>query len=68
MEPQWRKSSFSEQSGGDCIELAAHEDGVLLRESDDSGVIALIPAARLGALLSRIKSGHMPFCPSDTKR
>lgn len=30
---KWRKSSYSNGSGGDCVEVAAPGDGLLVRDS-----------------------------------
>ncbi|MFF3272121.1 DUF397 domain-containing protein [Streptomyces chrestomyceticus] len=35
-ESRWLKSSFSESSGNACIEIAATDMAVALRESDDT--------------------------------
>ncbi|MFC4493954.1 DUF397 domain-containing protein [Streptomyces ovatisporus] len=32
-EPTWRKSSYSDASGGDCVEVAASSDAVRVRDS-----------------------------------
>ncbi|WP_238782826.1 DUF397 domain-containing protein [Streptomyces monomycini] len=32
---QWHKSSFSEDSGNNCVEIASTSARVVLRESDD---------------------------------
>ena len=33
---RWRKSSYSGNGGNDCVEVAGHVDGVLVRDSKDS--------------------------------
>jgi hypothetical protein len=55
----WQKSSFSEQSPeASCVELARPGGAaLLLRESDDPGVIATASPARLRALLHAVKGG-----------
>ncbi|WSX29534.1 DUF397 domain-containing protein [Streptomyces sp. NBC_00984] len=57
MEIQWRKSSFSEQSGN-CLELAVVGGGVLVRESDDPAVVIRTTAAKLAAFLEGAKAGE----------
>ncbi|MHB0908373.1 DUF397 domain-containing protein [Streptomyces argenteolus] len=57
MTVQWRKSSFSEQSGN-CIELAVVDGGVLVRESDDPEVIVRTTPAKLAAFLAGAKAGE----------
>ncbi|MEV7140278.1 DUF397 domain-containing protein [Streptomyces tauricus] len=56
----WLKSSFSEASGNNCVEVAATEDGAALRESDDPGRILALPRAGLSALLVAIKQAPSP--------
>lgn len=57
VEIQWRKSSFSEQSGN-CLELAVIGGHVLLRESDDPDVIVRTTPAKLEAFLAGAKAGE----------
>ena len=52
----WQKSSFS--GGGDasdCIELAARQDAVLLRESDEPGTMITTTATGLAALIRHVR-------------
>ncbi|GGZ13377.1 DUF397 domain-containing protein [Streptomyces poonensis] len=64
----WRKSSFSEDSDGNCIELAQHGEGVLMRESDAPGAVMAAHAHGLRMLIAAVKAGtadstwawHMP--------
>ncbi|MGK5731873.1 DUF397 domain-containing protein [Streptomyces sp. URMC 124] len=51
----WQKSSFSE-SEGSCVELAWHGESVVMRESDDPGVVIRITPAALGPLIASVKS------------
>ncbi|MFF3265172.1 DUF397 domain-containing protein [Streptomyces sp. NPDC002932] len=57
MEIQWRKSSYSEQSGN-CLELAVVEGAVLLRESDDPGVVVRTTPEKLRAFLAGARNGE----------
>ncbi|MCC3653014.1 MULTISPECIES: DUF397 domain-containing protein [Streptomyces] len=58
MDIRWQKSSFSEQPEGNCLELAAGEAVVLMRESDaPAGVIVTTPE-RLRALVAGVKAGE----------
>ncbi len=57
LEIQWRKSSYSEQSGN-CLEVAVVEGQVLVRESDDPGVIVSTTPAKLAAFLAGAKAGE----------
>ncbi|MGW7255980.1 DUF397 domain-containing protein [Streptomyces sp. NPDC054834] len=52
----WRKSSFS--GGGDssnCVELAARQGTVLLRESDEPGTVVETDRPRLAALIRHLR-------------
>ncbi|MEU9761330.1 DUF397 domain-containing protein [Streptomyces sp. NPDC047987] len=57
MEIQWRKSSFSEQSGN-CLELAVVDGDVLVRESDDPAVVVRTTTGKLAAFLAGAKAGE----------
>lgn len=54
----WQKSSFSE-SQGSCVELARHDGGIVMRESDDPDVVIMVSSARLRALIAGVKSGEL---------
>ncbi|WP_203608835.1 DUF397 domain-containing protein [Streptomyces anulatus] len=54
---QWRKASFSEQSGN-CLELAVVDGDVLVRESDDPDVVLRTTPSKLGAFLAGAKAGE----------
>lgn len=56
---QWRKSSFSEDSDGNCLELASHEGQILLRESDEPGVRVHVTPRALRTFLARAKAGEV---------
>lgn len=53
----WKKSSFSEGEGANCIELARHDGRVLIRESDTPQVILTAAPARLAPFLAAVKAG-----------
>ncbi|MEO3756254.1 DUF397 domain-containing protein [Streptomyces sp. B6B3] len=56
--PAWQKSSFSGSGGnGGCLEVAASPEGLLLRESEEPGVVLGTRAGRVAALLFAIKAG-----------
>ncbi|THA25595.1 DUF397 domain-containing protein [Streptomyces sp. RKND-216] len=59
MHLDWHKSSYSEDSDGNCLEVARHEDGLLIRESDDPDVIADLGTAAARAFLGYVR--HMPL-------
>ena len=51
-ELEWRKSSYSGNSGGDCVEIATSPPMVAVRDSKnpDGGTLVLAPAAWTGFL------------------
>ncbi|MFG2023076.1 DUF397 domain-containing protein [Streptomyces sp. NPDC048825] len=57
---QWQKSTFS--GGGsseDCVELAAANTAIHLRESDDPAALITTSPTPLRALLSTLKAGRL---------
>lgn len=57
MQDAWQKSSFS--GGGDsddCVELAARQGTVLLRESDDPGTVLEASRPQLAALICHLRT------------
>ncbi|WP_031517751.1 DUF397 domain-containing protein [Streptomyces sp. NRRL F-5123] len=53
----WQKSTYSNDSG-DCVEVAATAGGtVLIRESDDPGVVLSTTPGALARFLQAIKRG-----------
>ena len=38
VDPRWRKSSFSGNGGGDCVEVAGQASRVLVRDTKQDGV------------------------------
>ncbi|MBM9504901.1 DUF397 domain-containing protein [Actinacidiphila acididurans] len=59
---QWRKSSYSNANGGDCVEVASGVPGVVpVRDSKDpEGPALLFPAASWSAFLTEVKAGQIP--------
>ncbi|WP_461014348.1 DUF397 domain-containing protein [Streptomyces daliensis] len=55
---QWRKSSFSEQPEGNCLELASHNGDILVRESDEPDRVVRTTPAKLRAFLDGAKAGE----------
>ena len=54
--PAWRKSSYSGDNGGDCIEVARLAKGVGIRDSKNRGCGHLtMPLAQFAALLDQLK-------------
>lgn len=56
----WLKSSFSDEGGNNCVEIATHEDGgIALRESDSPAAIVSTNQAALRALVLGVKAGEV---------
>ncbi|MCM2389006.1 DUF397 domain-containing protein [Streptomyces albipurpureus] len=55
---QWQKSSFSGGNGPDCVEIASHEDTILIRESDTPTDIITTDRAKLAAFIQGVKAGE----------
>jgi Domain of unknown function (DUF397) len=48
IDPRWRKSSFSGNGGGSCVEVGEAQRGVLIRDTKQDGtgpVLRFTPAA-----------------------
>nr|WSY51560.1 DUF397 domain-containing protein [Streptomyces sp. NBC_00886] len=56
-ELKWLKSSFSEASGNNCVEVAATEDGVALRESDSPADVLMTGRSAMLSLICGVKTG-----------
>lgn len=57
---QWRKSSRSGDTGGDCVEVADLVGGVGVRDSKDpDGPKLVLQAAEWRAFARRVKSGGL---------
>ncbi|MFJ1973320.1 DUF397 domain-containing protein [Streptomyces sp. NPDC087903] len=57
-EPQWQKSTYSQEASA-CVYLATALAGtILLRESDEPAVILTTGPRQLGALISTLRSPH----------
>ncbi len=57
---RWQKSSFSGAGDGwECVELAATDDTVLLRESDAPADVLAVTSTALAALVRDLRSGRL---------
>ncbi|HEX6468658.1 MAG TPA: DUF397 domain-containing protein [Streptosporangiaceae bacterium] len=57
---EWRKSRYSGQEGGSCVELADLSTAVGVRDSKNPGGPELVFSRReLGSLVARVKSGDL---------
>ena len=55
----WRKSSYSGGSGGDCVEVAKTADGVLVRNSKRlDGEMITFTSSELGAFIAGCQAGE----------
>jgi hypothetical protein len=55
-EPAWRKSTYSDASGGDCVEVAASPRTVRVRDSKrPGGPVLAIAAGSWGAFVGGLK-------------
>jgi hypothetical protein len=58
--PAWRKASRSNTQGGDCVELAALDGKIGVRDSKNPSAGHLAVAkVELAALVGRIKAGEL---------
>nr|WP_055557714.1 DUF397 domain-containing protein [Streptomyces sp. NBRC 110028] len=55
----WRKSTFSGHADNNCVELAAQDGKVSLRESDDPAVVVTVTPASLGVFIRTAKRGGL---------
>ncbi|MGW5866832.1 DUF397 domain-containing protein [Streptomyces sp. NPDC055239] len=55
---QWQKSSFSGGDGPNCVEMAQHEGGIVMRESDVPDSIIVTSRANLAAFIAGVKVGE----------
>ncbi|MGA4839463.1 DUF397 domain-containing protein [Streptomyces sp. G45] len=61
---RWVKSSFSDEGGNNCIEMAATANGVALRESDSPAVVVTTGRGALLSLIRSVKSDSTPLSGS----
>ncbi len=52
----WRKSTYSDGNGGDCVETASDAGAVLVRDTTDRGGVTLtVTAQAWRGLLTRLR-------------
>ena len=57
---KWRKSSYSAQAQGNCVEVATNMPGIAVRDSKDpSGPILRFSANAWRTFLNEVKSGRL---------
>ncbi len=64
----WRKSSYSGGQGGNCVEVAATDGMILVRDTKDHGhgPVHRFTAARWGAFVAGVRNGQVD--PDDSGR
>ncbi|WP_405538058.1 DUF397 domain-containing protein [Streptomyces sp. NBC_00075] len=61
-ESAWFKSSYSNDSGGACVEIAACTDHVGIRDSKDrTGPALLVPTAAWSSFVGLVCTGDVDF-------
>ncbi|MFI8088627.1 DUF397 domain-containing protein [Streptomyces sp. NPDC086080] len=56
---KWIKSSYSEASGNNCVEVAWTQTEVALRDSKRPADVIVMDRASLGALIESLRSGSL---------
>ncbi|MEK8144498.1 DUF397 domain-containing protein [Streptomyces sp. M10(2022)] len=57
-EIEWQKSSFSGGGGEQCVEIAEHAGEILMRESDEPGVVTTTSRSKFSAFIQGVKAGE----------
>jgi hypothetical protein len=53
---EWRKSSYSDANGGNCVETASNSRVVLVRDTTDrDGTMLSVPATAWGTFLAALR-------------
>lgn len=57
MKSEWRKSTYSQASGGNCVETGTDTQGVLIRDTKqaDVGPVLSVPAGAWSAFLATVR-------------
>jgi hypothetical protein len=56
----WRKSGYSNGSGGNCVEVDASRGDIRVRDSKDpQGPVMVFTAAAWGAFLAEVRAGAL---------
>jgi hypothetical protein len=58
--PSWRKSSYSNGTGGNCVEVGAHPTHTPVRDSKDpDGPALTFPAPAFAAFLTALRTNSL---------
>ncbi|MCY0931952.1 DUF397 domain-containing protein [Streptomyces sp. H27-H1] len=55
---KWQKSSFSGGGGENCIEVGQEPGRIVMRESDDPGIVLTTSPEKLAAFIKGVKAGE----------
>lgn len=55
-ESAWRKSSYSGTQGGNCVEVAGHDDMILVRDTKDRGHVQRFTPASWRAFVAALQN------------
>ena len=57
MNSEWRKSTYSQASGGNCVEVGSYQGAALIRDTTQRGAgpVLSVPAATWSAFLATIR-------------
>ena len=55
----WRKSTFSGNNGGQCVEVATSQTGILVRDTANrTGTMLALPASAWRSLLAEVRGSQ----------
>ncbi|WP_043257730.1 DUF397 domain-containing protein [Streptomyces sp. Tu6071] len=56
---EWRRSTYSDQTGGNCVEIARHALSVGVRDSKQSaGAVLVLPSTAFDVFMTSVKDGN----------
>ncbi|MBL1113382.1 DUF397 domain-containing protein [Streptomyces sp. 110] len=63
-EHTWQRSSFCGGGGNNCIEVAADDSGIAIRESLEPGAVLHTDRVALRTFICGVKRGHFDRLPN----
>ncbi|HCA85647.1 MAG TPA: DUF397 domain-containing protein [Streptomyces sp.] len=63
-EDNWQRSSFCSGGGNNCVEVAATDNGLALRESESPARVLTTSRSAFGILIRNVKAGTLRLPPS----